>query len=225
MKRPDASDRNSIRYRLRKARFRHIERLLDGIIADRGRASILDMGGRREYWKLLDQRYRDRVSVTIVNLEEEVRLEDQADDFGVEIRTIAGDATSLPGMADGSFDLTHSNSVIEHVGLYGAMAAFARETRRIGRAYYLQTPNFWFPLEPHYGVPFFHWLPEPTRLALHTRLNVGFAARTDWAGAAARVDHTRIVSRGLLRALFPDGTQESERFAMMTKSLIVYRPA
>ena len=39
----------------------------------------------------------------------------------------------------------------------------------------------------------------------------------------ARVDHTRIVSRRLLTNIFPDGIHKTERFALMPKSLIVYR--
>ena len=38
-----------------------------------------------------------------------------------------------------------------------------------------------------------------------------------------RIDHTRIISRRLLRHLMPDGVQESEKFVGLSKSLIVYR--
>ena len=209
---------------MRKARFKWIERLLDDILSRKGVATILDVGGRRDYWKLLDPAYRSRIHLTILNIEEDVSREDQSDDLGIAIQTVVGDGTNMPEYADGAFDLAHSNSVIEHVGLYSNMAAFARETRRVGRAYYHQTPNFWFPLEPHYGLPFVHWLPEPTRMFLHSTVNLGFAKRaSSWEGAMARVDHTRIVSRRLLTNLFHDGIHETERFALMPKSLIVYR--
>ena len=59
---------------------------------------------------------------------------------------------------------------------------------------------------------------------LHSTVNLGFAKRaSSWEGAMARVDHTRIVSRRLLTNLFHDGIHETERFALMPKSLIVYR--
>jgi len=223
MKRPDANNPRSIRYRMRRKRFRWVEMLLDDVLATTKTATILDIGGRRDYWKLLDSRFHGRVCITILNMAEEVDREDLADDFGLEIETVVGDGTHMPQYADRAFDLTHSNSVIEHVGLYRSMAAFARETRRVGRAYYLQTPNFWFPLEPHYGLPFVHWLPEPTRLYLHSSVNLGFAKKTTFENAMDRVDATRIVSRRLLQHFFPDGTHASERFALMTKSLIVWR--
>lgn len=222
MQRPNANDPNSIRYKMRRARFKWVERLLDQILAEKDIATILDIGGRRDYWKLLDASYRARIHITILNTEEDVGKE-TAEDIGIKIDTVVGDGTQMPEFADGAFDLTHSNSVIEHVGLYRDMTGLAQETARVGKAYYLQTPNFWFPLEPHYGVPFFHWLPEPTRTWCHANMNVGFAKKCDFSEALTRIDHTRIVSRRLLRHLLPDGKQESERFFGLTKSLIVYR--
>jgi hypothetical protein len=224
MRRPEADHPRSIRYRLRRARFRWIERILDDILAEKPVARILDMGGRGAYWKLLDRAYHDRVEITLLNLPEDTAREAPDTVAGLDLRIETGDATDMPQYADGSFDLTHSNSVIEHVGLYSAMARFAAETRRVGRAYYVQTPNFWFPLEPHYGLPFFHWLPEPARLFFHTHTGAGFAHRTDLDDALSRVDHTRIVPRRLMRHFFPDAIQESERLALMTKSMIAYRP-
>lgn len=223
LKRPDASNPKSIRHRMRKARFKWVESLLDDILSRKDVATILDVGGRRDYWELLDPVYRSRIHLTILNTEEDVAREDQDKDIGIAIKTVVGDGTNMPEYADGAFDLVHSNSVIEHVGLYRNMAAFAHETRRVGQAYFHQTPNFWFPLEPHYGLPFIHWLPEPTRLFLHSTINCGYAKRASWQGAMTRVDHTRIVSRRLLTNLFPDGTHDTERFALLAKSLIVYR--
>ena len=222
MQRPDANDPTSIRYKMRRKRFVWVEKLLDQILAHKDHATILDIGGRRDYWKLLDTKYHDRITITILNTQEDVG-KDSAEDIGIKIDTVVGDGTHMPAYADGSFDLTHSNSVIEHVGLHRDMAGFARETMRVGRAYYLQTPNFWFPLEPHYGVPFFHWLPEPTRLWCHNTFNVGFAQKCTLDEAQMRVDHTRIISRRLLRHLLPDGVHESEKVMGLTKSLIAYR--
>ncbi|PQO22982.1 class I SAM-dependent methyltransferase [Rhodobacteraceae bacterium WD3A24] len=223
MKRPDATDPRSIRYRLRKARFALIERLIHEAARGAEPVRILDIGGRRDYWRLLDPALRDRVEITIVNLAEEVAREEADDSFGIRFVTRVGDGRAMPEIADGEYDLAHSNSVIEHVGLYADMARFAAEHRRVARAYYMQTPNYWFPIEPHYGLPFFHWLSEPARLFLHTHVNPGFARRADWPEAMSRVDHTRMIPRRLVRVFFPDAVHATERLALLPKSLIAWR--
>jgi hypothetical protein len=117
MRRPEADAPNSIRYRMRRARFRWIERILDDILAEKPVARILDMGGRGAYWKLLDPTYHGRVKITLLNLPEDTARETPDAVPGLDLKIETGDATDLPQYADGSFDLAHSNSVIEHVGL------------------------------------------------------------------------------------------------------------
>jgi SAM-dependent methyltransferase len=75
---------------------------------------------------------------------------------------LQADVTEGLPYADGEFDLVYASSVIEHVP--GARrAAFAAETRRVGRGLYVQTPAFSFPVEPHSLLPFAHWLPAVLR--------------------------------------------------------------
>ena len=75
------------------------------------------------------------------------------------IAYVQGDACDLP-FADGSFDVVHSNAVIEHVGGRARQAAFVREALRVGGRVFLTTPNRWFPVEVHTRLPLVHWLPE-----------------------------------------------------------------
>ena len=63
------------------------------------------------------------------------------------------DGCSLP-FPDKSFDIVFSNAVIEHIIGDGKQAQFARELMRVGRSWFVTTPNYWFPLEPHYHLPF-----------------------------------------------------------------------
>jgi len=75
MQRPDANDPTSIRYKMRRKRFVWVEKLLDQILAHKDHATILDIGGRRDYWKLLDTKYHDRITITILNTQEDVGKE------------------------------------------------------------------------------------------------------------------------------------------------------
>jgi SAM-dependent methyltransferase len=76
-----------------------------------------------------------------------------------QIAYVQGDACALP-FPDGSFDVVHSNAVIEHVGGRERQEAFVREALRVGKRVFLTTPNRWFPVEVHTRLPLVHWLPE-----------------------------------------------------------------
>jgi len=224
MLRSDETSTTSIRHRFRKKRFRRIEALIRGVLEERDSVRILDIGGTTKYWTLLDPALQERVHVTVLNSESELDIH-RAKNLGIAFEEVHGDGCAMPQYADGAFDLAHSNSVIEHVGSYSRMIDFAAETRRVGRAYYVQTPYLWFPLEPHYVVPFLHWLPDAHRIWLHSRIDMGYARRVDYLDAMRRVDAVRIVDRPLMRALFPDGEVVGERYMLMTKSLTAIRAA
>jgi hypothetical protein len=202
--------------------------MLRSILEYKDVVNILDIGGRRDYWQLLDGALVPQVRVTLANLEDELDVGRREND-PLDVTYLVADACHMPQFADRGFDLAHSNSVIEHVGSLSNMARFADETRRVANAYYVQTPYLWFPVEPHFGVPFLHWLPGPTRARLISRYRIGYAPRmADYRAALDRVDHIEIVDATLMTRLFPDGTLRRERFALMTKSLIAardYRPA
>jgi SAM-dependent methyltransferase len=72
---------------------------------------------------------------------------------------------------DAEFDVVFSNAVLEHVGSRRAQAAFVREICRVGRFVFMTTPNRWFPIEHHTGLPVLHYLPARAFRAVlrHTR--------------------------------------------------------
>lgn len=125
-----------------------------------------------------------------------------------------GDATRMP-FADGEFPLAFSSSVIEHIPK-ALQPRFASEIRRVANRYYVQTPNRWFPIEPHYQLPFFHFLPERLRRALNKRFTLGWQEKGSW-------EEITLLSARDLRRLFPDGEIHRERVLGLTKSLMVVR--
>lgn len=125
-----------------------------------------------------------------------------------------GDATRLP-FADGEFPVVFSNSVIEHIPR-ALQPAFAAEVRRVGRRYFVQTPNRYFPVEPHYQLPLFQFLPGRVQRALNRRFSLGWREKGHW-------EEINLLSARDLRRLFPDGELRRERLFGMTKSLMMVR--
>lgn len=75
---------------------------------------------------------------------------------------VQADATARIPFGDREFDLVYCSSVIEHVPPERRMM-LAAEIGRVGRGFFVQSPAFTFPIEPHSLLPFVHWLPDPLR--------------------------------------------------------------
>ena len=120
---------------------------------------------------------------------------------------VADVLAGLP-FGDDEFDLAYCSSVIEHVAP-ADRAAFAAEVRRVARGWYVQTPAFSFPVEPHVLLPFAHWLPERLR-RMYWRLGV--------AGEWERIE---LLRRAEMRELF--GEPVAERAGPLVKSWISVR--
>ena len=145
-----------------------------------------------------------------------VDLETDESDWlsGENVTVQRADGTQLP-FPDGSFPVVFSNSVIEHVPK-ALQPAFAREIRRVGNRYFVQTPNRFFPIEPHYQMPLVQFLPERALRELNKRFTMGFRKRGEWY-------ETTLLSASDLRRLFPDATIHHERRFGLTKSLMAVR--
>lgn len=99
----------------------------------------------------------------------------------------------------------------------------AREVKRVGARYFLQTPNRHFPIEPHFLFPYFQFLPVPARVWLLQHFRLGWRSRIRDAGKArASVESVRLLSKAELIALFPDASLFEEKMVGLTKSFVVY---
>ncbi|HEX4133352.1 MAG TPA: methyltransferase domain-containing protein [Bryobacteraceae bacterium] len=177
---------------------------------------VLDVGGTPDCWRLLPAVPR----VTLLNTPR------AKDDLGGAESWVAGDGRALP-FCDGAFDVVFSNSVIEHVGDAASQRSFAAEIARVGRAYWVQTPNRWFPVEQHLLTPFLHWLPQRWQRRL-VRFNLWrLLVRATPGQRQYYMDHylgeIRLLSTVELRKLFPDAQVVRERFLGWTKSLVALR--
>jgi len=223
-RRPQAMIKNaygakpSLSRRFRSKRFEKLIPIIDAIIAKKGQCRIADIGGTKYYWDIAGDFVDTRpVEIHLINREPGAPVSGK-------FINVEGDATNLAMLDDLSFDLVHSNSVIEHVGEWQAMRAMAAEMHRLAPAYYVQTPNFWFPYEPHFRCAFFHWLPAQIRYRLVMRFALGFSDRkASLDEAIQRVHSARLIDQRQMRDLFPDAEQSTERVLGLAKSLIAIR--
>jgi hypothetical protein len=143
------------------------------------------------------------------------------------------DASALP-FSDGEFDVVFCSSVLEHVtGPKQHVVAidkksdfvdiarkhqsiFAREIMRIGRAYFVQTPYRYFPIESHTWMPaIILLLRRPTLRKLLHSVESWWPKRTilDW----------HLLTKRSLGDLFPDAVIIGERWGPFLKSIIAVR--
>jgi hypothetical protein len=214
----DAGAPGSFSNSRRSRRFARFERLVDEL--KRGRSKpvrILDIGGTNAFWQNRGWADRDDVHVVLVNLEAEAPAH-------ANIDPQAGDATNLSQFASGSFDIVFSNSVIEHLETFERQAAMAAEVRRLAPRYWVQTPNFWFPVEPHFLTPGWHWLPVRLRVALLRRRRWGWRGPCpDPDQARELVKEIRLMRGSELDGLFPDAEVTKERIGPFVKSFVAVR--
>src|SRR5688572_3959964 len=207
----DNSSGTSLATRMRRARFALFLSLLERLD---GHVEILDIGGTQEFWTLMTGGDPGDVRVTLLNIEHQPVSSSK-------FVSAVGDARAMPQFADNSFDVVFSNSVIEHVGDYRDQQRMANEVMRVGKRFFVQTPNKRFPLEPHFLVPFFQYLPVSIRTCMVNHFDVGWYRRiADPAAARAEVESIQLLTRSRFSALFPCALIHEEKVAGLTKSFV-----
>ena len=174
--------------RRRHARFFALTRLPTG-------ARVLDLGCGTLGLRALEP----RLDITGVDLVERP---------GYPGPFVRADATAGLPFAEREFDLVYCSSVIEHVPP-ALREAFAAELRRVARGWFVQTPAFSFPIEPHSLLPLAHWLPISVR-------------ERYWSlGAAASWEEISLLRRAEMEHLF--GPALAERVGPLAKSWVCVR--
>ncbi len=221
------SNERSLARRFRAKRMRYFEQVFfrtafGGMLnADPSRTiRVLDVGGTYDFWNALNFQYLDRCEITLYNLEKRGSGETVPN-----VRFMAGDATDLSAFDDGAFDLVFSNSCIEHVGRFPEWQKMADGMRRVGKYFFLQTPNRYFPLEPHFMFPFFQFLPLAVRSWLFQHFDLGYFHKSaDRATCLREADSIHLLSLRDLKRLFPGARVKRERLLGLTKSFMIHSP-
>ena len=197
----------------RARRFRFFRSLLDRLPRP---VRILDVGGTDVFWRMMGFARESGVEITTISI-------DVMPSTSPQVTALYGDARDLSRFADRSFDVVFSNSLIEHVGGLEDQQRVAREVQRVGKAFFVQTPNRNFPLEPHFVFPFFQHLSVPARVYLLTHFNLGWCGKIADPEEARRIAvSVQLLDRHTLRNLFPSALIWEERVLGLVKSFVAY---
>lgn len=196
--------------RYRTERLRLFEALLNSVPKP---WRVLEIDGNPQFWA--DRGYGDvdGVDITVLNIK-------HVPSPCANIHDHLGDATAMPEFADGSFDVVYSNSVIEHLGTWAAQRCMANEVRRVAKRHFIQTPNRNFPMEPHYMVPYFQFMPPSIKRTILLRFQPGQygTKAVDLDGTNAAIDEIQLLSKRQMQELFPEARIMAERFLGLNKS-------
>jgi hypothetical protein len=210
----DNSRRDSWSSKLRRKR---VAQFLE-LIPENGKVRILDVGGSEEAWENIWDARLDNASIALLNLEAK-RVSGR-----FPMTALVGDVRDLSQFGEREFDLCFSNSLMEHLGTWADQQRAADEMRRVAKGYFVQTPYRYFPLEPHFQIPFWAQLPVALRVALHQRFDLGWMrAQRDGATAQREVEQIRLLTLPEMRSLFPDAELRKERIGPLVKSLLAVR--
>lgn len=217
----DPNQHNSFSNKLRRKRFSLFLSMMDGM--PKTPIKILDVGGTETFWENMNfgvsPEQQKSVEITLLNLD---LIKVKYPNF----KSVVGDARSMPEFATAAFDIVFSNSVIEHVGNFNDQKMMADEIKRIGKQYYIQTPNYHFPIEPHFLFPFFQFLPLNMRARLINKYHLGNTKRIPNKNEAiAYVKNLQLLSFKNVSLMFPDATIYREKFLGLTKSFVCIRKA
>ena len=206
--------------KFRKQRFTFFLTLLAQL---RRPLSILDIGGTELFWQTMGFEDEEGVTITLLNLQGSELSARENYSGRTEFHRCLGDGRRMPEFRDGEFDIVFSNSVIEHVGDFGDQQKMFGEICRVGKRFFVQTPNFYFPIEPHFLVPGFQFLPLSVRAYLLQHFSLGWTHRVaDRDEARTVASSVRLLTLPELRRLAPEAKIYHERFFGLSKSFVAY---
>jgi SAM-dependent methyltransferase len=201
----DTHTADSLANRLRRKRFAVFQSLMESIPRP---CRLLDVGGNQSFWSNMGMIQEPGMEFCIMNLSINASRHPN-------VTCMVGDGRDMRQFRDGEFDVVFSNSVLEHVGGLQDQTLMANEVRRVGKRYFLQTPNRYFPIEPHYLIPFFQFMPRGMQRGLAGVLKLGWFSKES-------VGAIRLVSKGELKRMFPGATIIPEKFKGLNKSYMVF---
>lgn len=206
---------NSLGAKFRAKRLVKFEALFFSNFSNEREIKILDVGGTAIFWQNSRIPNSPGVQITLLNLHLEKSNHPN-------IKSIQGDATDMRGFSDKSFDLVFSNSVIEHLYTFENQKKMASEIQRVGKKFFIQTPNKYFPIEAHYALPLAQFLPKKVLFFLLTKTRLSRMHRWEEKAALQYLQEIRLLDEKEMIMLFPAGDILKEMALGFTKSLTAH---
>ncbi len=206
---------NSLGYKFRIKRLQEFEKMFFSRFSGLEKIEILDVGGTSYFWKNSTLLSHPGLRITLLNL------------YPVEtshpaIHAVQGDATDMREFETGSFDLVFSNSVIEHLYTLELQQKMASEILRVGKSYFIQTPNVYFPIEAHYALPFAQYYPKAFLHFVLTQTKLSRMKKWSSAEASQYIAEIRLLNAQEMKALFPGASLLKEKVLGLTKSITAH---
>jgi hypothetical protein len=206
------SEGKSISSRCRAARFRELMRRFPEL----ERMRVLDLGGTPHFWHSAPVR---PAYVTTLNLDNQYDVQESW------LEHVVADACDIAALdfCAGDYSLVVSNSLIEHVGGYQRRKELSRVIAAAAPAHWIQTPDRYFPIEPHYLAPGFQFLPIKMRAAAIRHWPIAHERVYTGADAVAQVLTIDLISATELQHLFPYSEIWHERLVGVSKSIVAVK--
>jgi 2-polyprenyl-3-methyl-5-hydroxy-6-metoxy-1,4-benzoquinol methylase len=187
-----------------------------------GGLEILDIGGTLQFWRMNARYLPSHLidSIDVVNLPPTQENEEEISN--IKLISYAGNALDKNTLRRDSYDVVHSNSLIEHVGNLADQKLFADNVVSLADHFFIQTPCRTFPIEPHFYFPYFAFLPLSVRSTLHRYKHLGFMGKEqDWLQSRINCEETRLLTKKELISIFPESNCLSERMFLLVKSWMI----
>lgn len=176
---------------------------------------ILDAGGTENFWIQMGFTNAEDANIVILNPAPVKTTYNN-------IMYTEGDARDLSRFKDKEFDIVFSNSAIEHVGDFEDQKKMAREVIRTGKKHFVQTPNYYFLIEPHFLFPLFQFFPQKLQVFLLMNFRLGWFNKCKTKDEALDIlSSIRLLEKSELAVLFPESRILKEKFLFFTKSFMI----
>lgn len=174
-------------------------------------SKILDVGAGPGTF--LEAMYKHKKNITSLDINKNL-LRELKNKYP-DIKIVQGSALKLP-FKNKSFDIVFSNAVIEHVGDWKNQKKFAKEIQRVGKKWFITTPNKYFFLEPHYRVPFYQFVPKSIQRGISKVTRVGpNYPKGVW-------QDIYLLSSKDMKKLFPTSIIYKQRITLYPETIIAY---